>query len=226
MGYSCRCEEVEKSSKTSVEYVEFGEEVEEDRLAAEVTKVIEDARSQELKTIIVYVDTSYIHRIDVIKRCFTPHQDLVIVKFLFIQPKEDENKKWHERINRFNSVSFEIQDGTQATENQPAVLVFLGNPEGFVLNQILLQQALLGIKLVITPECKGNLYPLKKLSSPLGNDTFMKRYLMIEKAKKCSVFGIIVVNSWVHKGGKTAVKNMLDLLKRHEKKGYVFTMST
>lgn len=49
--------------------------------------------------------------------------------------------------------------------------------------------------------------------------------MLIEKAKKCNVFGIIVVNSWVHKGGKQAVKAILDMLTRNDKKGYVFTMS-
>lgn len=53
----------------------------------------------------------------------------------------------------------------------------------------------------------------------------MRRYMLIEKAKKCDVFGIIVVNAWVHRGGKQAVRQMLELLKKHEKKGYVFTMS-
>lgn len=94
-----------------------------------------------------------------------------------------------------------------------------------MLNQILLQQQKLGITTVFTPEKNTSLTPLVHLSSPLGNDTFMKRYMMIEKAKKATVFGVVVVNAAVHAGGKTCVKNLLDLLVRHGKKAYVFTMN-
>jgi diphthamide biosynthesis enzyme Dph1/Dph2-like protein len=110
---------------------------------------------------------------------------------------------------------------------QPAnsALLFIGDQDSFVLNQILLQQASLGITVVYTPESKASLFPFKKLDNALSNDTFMRRYMLIEKAKKCDVFGIIVVNAWVYRGGKQAVRQMLELLKKHEKKGYVFTMS-
>jgi diphthamide biosynthesis enzyme Dph1/Dph2-like protein len=122
------------------------------------------------------------------------------------------------------SVALEVNDETR-TQSSNYALLFMGDQDSFVLNQILLQQKALGITVVYTPESKGSLLPLKKLDNALGNDTFMKRYMLIEKAKKCEVFGIIVVNAWVHRGGKQAVRQMLELLKKHEKKGYVFTMS-
>lgn len=106
-----------------------------------------------------------------------------------------------------------------------AALVYLGDPDSFILNQILLQQNRLGISSVFAPESTQQLTPLAHLANPLGNETFMKRYLMIEKAKKAAVFGIVVVNSFVHAGGKSCVRNLLDLLGRHKKKAYVFTMS-
>jgi len=59
----------------------------------------------------------------------------------------------------------------------------------------------------------------------MQNDTFMKRYMLISKAKSAQVYGIIVVNSWAHKGGQKAVKLLRELLTKHNKKCYVFTMS-
>lgn len=127
-------------------------------------------------------------------------------------------------VDFFESVTFDDQHNTEE-KNPLATLVYLGNADSFILNQILLQQNRLGIKSVFTPETNAGVTPLVYLSNPLGNETFMKRYMLIEKAKKASVFGIVVVNSWVHAGGKSCVKNLLDLLSRHKKKAYVFTMS-
>lgn len=107
-----------------------------------------------------------------------------------------------------------------------SALVYLGDPDSFILNQILLQQNRLGISTVFSPESSSKVFPLVHLKNQLGNETFMKRYLLIEKAKKANVIGIVVVNSWVHGGGKSCVRNLLDLLSRHNKKAYVFTMSS
>lgn len=129
----------------------------------------------------------------------------------------------------YSKVSFHTELNTQpdgdSYSREPAALIFLGNSSCFILNQILLQQTKLGISVVFTPESSKSLFPLKQLSNPLGNETFMKRYMLIEKAKKCEVFGIIVVNSWVHRGGRQAIKALLDMLQRNKKRGYVFTMS-
>jgi diphthamide biosynthesis protein 2 len=166
---------------------------------------------------VVYVDTAYLNQLAAVKRCFEACEEDIKVKYLYIQQKENDTKQWSQLS--FESVSEEEE------KPAPAALIYLGDPDSFVLNQILLQQQRLGITTVFTPESRDSLTPLTHLTSPLGNDTFMKRYLMIEKAKKASVFGVVVVNAAVHAGGKTCVRNLLDLLARHEKKAYVFTMN-
>lgn len=118
-----------------------------------------------------------------------------------------------------------FEDCDDSANTSPAALIYLGDNQSFVLNQILLQQQKLGITMVFTPSSNGSLTPLVHLESPLSNDTFMKRFMLIEKAKKAAVFGIVVVNSAVHAGGKACVRNLLDILSRHKKKSYVFTMS-
>lgn len=134
-------------------------------------------------------------------------------------------KKYGTNVKFTNIVAIEKDEAQNTDQSKTSALLFLGDPDSFVLNQILLQQSSLGIGTVYTPESQTSVSPFKKLDNALGNDTFMKRYMLIEKAKKCEVFGIIVVNAWVHRGGKEAVRQMLDLVKKHEKKAYVFTMS-
>lgn len=114
----------------------------------------------------------------------------------------------------------------ESAKDSPTDLLFLGRPNSFLLSQIIFQQKSLGLTTVFTLTKDEGSSEIEELRSPGQSDVMMRRYMMINKAKTCDVFGIIVVNSFVKNGGKNEIRKILDILAQAKKKAYVFTMST
>jgi len=100
-------------------------------------------------------------------------------------------------------------------------LVFLGRQSSFNLLQLSYQRQALGIESIILwnpqkAELEDHLLE--------HNDTIMKRYSLINRTKTAKTIGIIVVNSKMKRFAKvlTALRNLLN---KHQKKYYIFTMS-
>ncbi len=144
-----------------------------------------------------------------------------------MSPKKNDTETWFERRLMFY-VSVKLdEEQTESNIYQPKALVFLGSSESFFLYQILLRQTAFGIKTVYTIDSKPDQpFSLSMNVSPMQNDTFMRRYMMINKAKNFKVFGLIVISAWSQPNMPAQIASLSQLLRAKKKKPYVFTMST
>lgn len=97
VGYSCRCEEIEKSSKVRVEYVQEAKTVDQSTLAESVEVCVEKATKAKIDTVLVYVDSVYLDQLETIKSCLKSHERSIKSRYLYIQQKENETKIWSQR---------------------------------------------------------------------------------------------------------------------------------
>ena len=113
----------------------------------------------------------------------------------------------------------------ESSKELPVDLLFIGRPNNFLLSKILFQQKSLCLDKAFSLTNQENSSQIEELKSFSQNDLMMRRYMMVNKAKSCEIFGIVVVNSFVKNGGKNLIRKILDLLLQAKKKAYVFTMS-
>lgn len=105
-------------------------------------------------------------------------------------------------------------------------LLFVGRPDSSLLSKIIFQQKSLGLDKAFSLKKQENCSQIEELKSFSQSDLMLRRYMMVNKAKSCEVFGIVVVNSYVRNGGKNVIQKILNLLSKAKKKAYVFTMSS
>ncbi len=113
----------------------------------------------------------------------------------------------------------------ESSKDHPTDLLFIGRPNSFLLSKLMFQQKSLGVDRTFTLVKDESSSLIEELKSASQSDLIMRRYMMINKAKSCDVFGIVVVNSFVKNGSKHVIRRILDLLSQAKKKAYVFTMS-
>ena len=108
-------------------------------------------------------------------------------------------------------------------EHEPFTLIILDNEESFIIPFLYLRMQQLNIQDILIPKNWSSSSNFEKLT-PQTSRLLMKRFNLILSAKESEVYGIVILNPYIHHFSKilSQVKN---LLRKNKKKYFMFTMN-
>lgn len=102
VGSSCRCEDLNKSGPAVV-YLPQPKTIDFSALAAQIPSVIKQTEDDKSTTLIVFLDEAYHSSIDQVKLCFKENvPEKFRTRYLYVQLKENQEKRWNECRLFFN----------------------------------------------------------------------------------------------------------------------------
>ena len=209
-GESCFVEDLSKS-KVEVIYIRNRSKLDTNQFLGLLKDHIQSPESEGIKNLYLFLDQNYHHyREDLLALIESEAAEGFDIRLIGYQ---QEGEKQNQFFLRFYS--------HRELFTEPCHLVFLGPSESHLLPIFFMQKEKFKIKKVFSFGEEEDKFSEVSIDS---NRLLMKRYSLINKAKKAECFGIIVMNSHIGNYNEE-ISGLKQLLKRNKKKYFVFTMN-